>query len=52
MQKNLAWIKEQFSKISRVPEGSKPPPQSRLSLPQIGDLHTTGQPGFLDGLFQ
>jgi len=51
MQKNLAWIKEQFSKILRVLEGSKPP-QSRLSLPQIGDLHTTGQPGFLDGLFQ
>jgi len=25
IQKDLAWIKEQFSKISRVPEGSKPP---------------------------
>lgn len=24
LQKDLAWIKDQFSKISRVPEGSKP----------------------------
>ena len=24
VQKDLAWIKDQFSKISRVPEGSKP----------------------------
>lgn len=24
IQKDLAWIKEQFSKISRVPDGSKP----------------------------
>jgi hypothetical protein len=24
LQRDLAWIKEQFSKISRVPEGSKP----------------------------
>ena len=24
IQKDLAWIKDQFSKISRVPEGSKP----------------------------
>lgn len=33
LQRDLAWIKEQFSKISRVPEGSKPAedPEEMLS---------------------
>lgn len=33
LQRDLAWIKEQFSKISRVPEGSKPTedPEEMLS---------------------
>jgi len=33
LQRGLAWIKEQFSKISRVPEGSKPAedPEEMLS---------------------
>jgi len=33
LQKDLAWIKDQFSKISRVPEGGKPSedPEEMLS---------------------